>query len=181
MDNINTEQYAFSAFDPKNLAAFDGIPLSPGNYIIVLKNNCKLPDIGIEPVYKTFNGYNVVYTGLSSSAKNGRLKNRLNCHFIGNNAGRSTLRKSIGCLFGYELIPRDSKPNGKTKFSDTDEEMLSEWMCENLLVFYCVTKEYESMEDYLITKYNPPINIEKTDGIIENHKFREKLKSLRRG
>lgn len=105
----------------------------------------------------------------------------MNCHFIGNNAGRSTLRKSIGCLFGYELIPRDSKPNGKTKFSDTDEEMLSEWMCENLLVFYCVTKEYENMEDYLITKYNPPINIEKTDGIIENHKFREKLKSLRRG
>ena len=53
-------------------------------------------------------------------------------HFNGT-GGTSTLRKSIGCLLGFPLIPRSkSNPNdGKTTFERSDEFKLSEWMKRN--------------------------------------------------
>jgi len=87
------------------------VPALPGNYIFVLRKNRKLPNVGIPVTYTKFREYEVIYVGLAS----GSLKDRdVKKHFNGN-AGGSTLRKSLGCLFGYNLIPRDSNYNSNGK------------------------------------------------------------------
>jgi len=154
------------------------LPSASGNYVFVLRENCNLPDIGIQITYSTFNGYNVIYTGIASES----LKNRdLKQHFQ-ENAGRSTLRKSLGRLFGYSLVPRDRNhpENNKTKFCDSDEIKLSDWMKANLLIFYYANNDYENIESELIQKLNPPLNLKGNNNTV-NSNFRAKLSDLRSG
>ena len=73
------------------------IPNKAGNYILCLKSNSKLPKVSIEPVLTSFDGLQVIYTGIASRSLRSRDYRQ---HFKGNNAGRSTLRKSLGVLFG---------------------------------------------------------------------------------
>ena len=152
------------------------VPSEPGNYIFCLKKDCTLPDIGIPVVYSKFQDYDVIYVGLARKSLRDRDVKK---HLLGN-AGNSTLRKSLGCLFGYDLIPRDFKynENGKTKFNISDENRLSEWMKTNLLFFYYANNDYDSLESYLIQKFNPPLNLDKNYAI-ENLKFRTYLKKMR--
>jgi len=102
------------------------VPALPGNYIFVLRKNKKLPDVGISITYTKFREYEVAYVGLAS----GSLKDRDIKKHLNGNAGESTLRKSLGCLLGYKLVPQDSNynSNGKNKFNATDENKLSDWM-----------------------------------------------------
>ena len=75
----------------------------------------------------------VIYVGISSKS----LRNRdFRQHFNGN-AGSSTLRKSIGSLFGFKKIPRSqNQDDGKTKFNERDESFISDWMRRNLEFYY---------------------------------------------
>ncbi len=118
----------------------------------------------------------MIYTGIAS----GSLRTRdYREHFKGNNAGRSTLRKSLGVLFGYKQIPRDKEPNtGKTKFGNLDEQKLSEWMCANLVMFFFTTLNFNTIEIKLINHFNPPLNLKDNNNII-NSDFRQLLSSLR--
>lgn len=166
----------FQIFDPQE-NDIESVPSKPGNYIVVLRKDSKLPDIGIPVTYCKFKGYNVIYTGLASRS----LKDRdIKKHFNGT-AGSSTLRKSLGCLFGYNLIPRDSQyyTNKKTKFNNIDESRLSHWMSEHLLLFYYSNENYNEIESSLIQELNPPLNLDKNNHII-NSKFRDRLSSLRK-
>ena len=152
------------------------VPALPGNYIFVLRKNRKLPNVGIPVTYTKFREYEVIYVGLAS----GSLKDRdVKKHFNGN-AGGSTLRKSLGCLFGYNLIPRDSNynSNGKTKFSATDESKLSGWIKTNLLLFYYPNKDFVNVESRLIQELNPPLNLNKNNNVV-NLEFRKHLTKLR--
>lgn len=85
---------------------------------------------------------------------------------------------------GFSKIPRDKNnpDNGKTKFNESDEEILSQWMKENLLLFYNVeltTKEQiKNFEEKLINEYNPPLNILGNNNLI-NKEYRALLKNLR--
>lgn len=140
------------------------------------EKNSKLPDIGIPVTYTKFRDYEIIYVGLASNS----LKDRdIEKHFNGN-AGRSTLRKSLGCLFGYNLMPRDShyNSNGKTKFNVTDENKLSDWIKTNLIMFYYPNKEFDSVESLLIQALNPPLNLDKNHNVI-NSEFRKHLTKLR--
>jgi len=123
-----------------------------------------------------FDGLQVIYTGIAG----GSLRTRdFKQHFKGNNAGRSTLRKSLGVLFGYNQIPRDEDPErGKTKFSIEDEEQLSEWMHNNLIMFFLPTSSFVSIEVELINHFNPPLNLKDNRNLI-NLEFRRLLLSLR--
>ena len=165
----------FQIFDPLK----DDINIVPdlsGNYIFALRENSKLPDVGIPVTYTKFRDCDVIYVGLASDS----LKDRdIKKHFNGN-AGKSTLRKSLGCLFGYNLIPRDShyNSNGKTKFNDTDESKLSDWMKTNLLLFYYPNMEFDSIESSLIKDLNPPLNLDKNHNFIKSG-FRKHLTKLR--
>lgn len=156
------------------------LPSAAGNYLVVLRPSCQLPAISIKPIISQldYNGekFDVIYTGISENLKQRDYRQ----HFTGNNAGRSTLRKSLGCLMGFKQIPRDrnSQDNGKTKFSDKDESILSKWMAQNLLLFYYVNDRYKENELELIEWYNPPLNLKNNKNVI-NREFRSMLSDLR--
>lgn len=155
----------------------DKIPQSAGNYLICLKKGKSLPQgLSPEPIYSVFDGLQVLYTGIAGS----NLRKRdFKQHFTGNNAGSSTLRKSLGVLFGYKKIPRDKNTNsGKTKFNEQDEQKLTEWMRENLVMYYYTSLKYEQVEKILIKHFNPPLNISGNKNE-ENKAFRIMLKKLR--
>jgi hypothetical protein len=162
-------------FDPK-IDTEVIIPDKPGNYIICLKPNSNLPEMSINPEFTRFDGLKVIYTGIAG----GSLRTRdYRQHFKGNNAGRSTLRKSIGVLLGYKQIPRDSDPNnGKTKFGQTDEQKLTEWMIDNLIMYFLSTNQFNSIELKLINEFNPPLNLKDNHNSL-NSEFRKLLSSLR--
>jgi len=63
----------------------------PGNYILCLRYNAKLPNVSIKPTLSLFEGLYVIYTGIASVSL--RIKDYRQ-HFKGHNAGRSTLRES---------------------------------------------------------------------------------------
>jgi hypothetical protein len=173
--DIILENFKVNCFDPK-VDNENKIDDSPGNYILCLRKNGKLPTVSISAILTKFEELNVIYTGIAG----GSLRSRdYKQHFKGNNAGRSTLRKSIGVLFGYKLIPRDKDPNtGKTKFNLQDEEELTDWMHENIIMFFLPTLEFNSIEIKLINHFNPPLNIKDNHNSI-NQDFRSLLSSLR--
>lgn len=165
-------------------------PLKPGsitsmagNYIFILRQGVELfqPKMDEKPIYKTivYEGreYNVLYTGVGKN-----LYERIIKVHYGDNAGRSTLRKSLGSLCGYGFIPRDkNKPmNGKTKFKPEDEQKITSWMMTNLIVLYKENPNYAKDEIKLINKYNPPLNIKENENSV-NWNYREKLHLLRKG
>lgn len=184
MKDEKIKKLVFKLLDPeKNFLEL--LPDSPGNYIIALNHSATLPKVSISPVLNQYyyNGcyYDVIYTGISKKSLN---KRDYKQHFAGNNSGGSTLRKSLGSLMGLKKIPRDKNNpfNGKTKFSETDENKLSEWMRHNLLLFFREEENVTSIEEiekYLINFYNPPLNI-KTNNNTINEDFRKLLKELRK-
>jgi hypothetical protein len=165
----------FELFDPEKHDS-KHIPDNPGNYIVCLKKGSRLPDIGETRKMKTYHELNVIYTGIAGKSLR---KRDYRQHFTGNNAGSSTLRKSLGSMFGYTKIARDKDPStGKTKFNEIDEIKLSEWMQSNLVLYFKSNLHPDNLEDELILELNPPLNLSKNSNII-NQKFREKLSELR--
>lgn len=175
---------SFKLFDPmKDCESI--LPDLPRNYFIVLRPTSQLAPIKVTPEFHYIdynnNHYPIIYTGISNISIR---KRDYHQHFIGNNAGRSTLRKSIGSLMGFSKIPRDknNSDNGKTKFNENDEETLSQWMRENLLLFYSVEnrkkEQIETLEQEFINDYNPPLNILGNKNSV-NKEYRALLKTLR--
>ena len=163
-------------FDPQ-INSFHHIPDNSGNYLVCLKKDSNLPDIAVNYEMVDYQSFRVIYTGIAGTS----LRNRdYKKHFIGNNAGSSTLRKSLGSLFGYPKIARDKDPNtGKTKFNEIDEIELSKWMKSNLVLFFLSNMNPNKFEDELIKIFNPPLNLSKNKNTI-NLEFRKKLSELRR-
>jgi len=153
------------------------IPNQPGNYILCLRKNSKLPKVAVNPTLKEFDGLEVVYTGIASRSLRRRDYRQ---HFKENNAGRSTLRKSLGVLLGYTQIPRDKDGSwDKTKFSQNDEQELSNWMCDNLIMFFLPIANFAEVELELINHFNPPLNLADNNNSV-NSDFRNHLSSLRK-
>ncbi len=175
---------SFKLFNPMKDNS-SNLPNIPGNYLIVLRESSQLPPIEITPELHAIdykgNLYQVIYTGISTKSIRERDYKQ---HFTDNNAGKSTLRKSLGSLMGFSKIPRDKNNphNKKTKFNEEDEKKLSKWMKENLLIFYNIEnkekKQIENLEKKLINDYNPPLNILGNNNLI-NHEYRALLKNLR--
>ena len=166
----------FNQFDPEKNST-DEIPNSPGNYIICLKRESKLPKVNERYQTKNLNGFEVVYTGIAGKSLRRRDYQQ---HFTGN-AGSSTLRKSIGSLMGLTKIPRDKDPsNGKSKFTEGGEEKLSNWMAENLFLYYKENPKPIQFEEGLINEYCPPLNLDKTKDLTINKEFRDLLRKLRK-
>ena len=163
----------FIKFDPKKDNP-NIIPNSIGNYLIVLKANSVLPNIGIECIYSEFDKKKVIYTGVSNKSLRSR---DFKQHFNGN-AGNSTFRKSLGSMFGYKKIPRDKVENGKTKFNELDENKISNWMLENLEMYFYSNINTNTLEDEIISELNPPLNLSKNKNT-ENIEFRQKITFLR--
>lgn len=179
-NNINNEsdsikELNFKRFDPETDSEYN-IPNTSGNYFICLKTGSEFPKTEISYQTKKYENLEVIYTGIAGKSLR---KRDYRQHFTGNNAGSSTLRKSLGSLFDYKKIPRDRDPNsGKTKFQSDDEIKLSNWMRSNLILYYAVSSNPAQYEQNLIDKYNPPLNLSKNNNDI-NRDFRENLSKLR--
>ena len=169
----------FKIFDPMTMDS-NMLPNVAGNYVFLLRKGSQLPQVDINPkipeVTLEGNTYQAIYTGIASKS----LRRRdYRAHFIGNDASRSTLRKSIGSLFGYDLILRKENDKRHKKFKPNDEEKLTKWMKNNLLLAFVENADPESMEDKLIAELNPPLNLDKNDNTV-NAEFRALLSKLRR-
>ena len=151
------------------------IPNEKGNYLILLKTNCELPKTEYEFVCKFFNNQKVIYTGISNRSLRSR---DFKQHFNGT-AGNSTLRKSIGSMFGWKKVPRDKIDNSKTKFNSENENKLSLWMKNNLELHYFQNPNPDQYEEKLINEFNPPLNLSKNKNVV-NFEFRNELSQLRK-
>ena len=169
----------FKIFDTMTMDS-NMLPNVAGNYVFLLRKGSQLPQVDINPqipeVTLDGNTYQAIYTGIASESLRQRV---YRIHFIGNDASRSTLRKSIGSLFGYDLIPRKEGDSKHEKFKPADEEKLTKWMKNNLLLAIVENADPESMEDKLIAELNPPLNLDKNDNTV-NAEFRALLSKLRR-
>lgn len=166
----------FVLFDPQNNARTD-LPKVNGNYIVTIRDIKLFPTHGIEIITPIFRGHHVIYTGVASKS----LRNRIGSQHLGLNAGRSTLRQSIGCLMGFTQIPRDKSKleNGMVKFIEVEERALLEWIQKNLLFYYLPNSFPSELEDELIRIMNPPLNIQKNHNPV-NTEIRDLIKCLRR-
>jgi hypothetical protein len=154
------------------------LPSKSGFYIMCLKENVNLPSPLKEAHFSKYKGLKVLYVGITTAVKGIKGRDYRN-HFNGN-AGGSTLRKSLGVLFNYKLIPRDKNLNtNKKKFSKEDENILSEWMKNNIIFYYKVFNDPKSIEQELINLFNPPINLDKTKHLFINKDIRDKISFLR--
>lgn len=169
----------FKIFDQMTMDS-NMLPNVAGNYVFLLRKGSQLPQVDINPqipeVTLDGNTYQAIYTGIASESLRQRV---YRIHFIGNDASRSTLRKSIGSLFGYDLIPRKEGDSKHEKFKPADEEKLTKWMKNNLLLAFVENADPESMEDKLIAELNPPLSLDKNDNTV-NAEFRALLSKLRR-
>ena len=167
----------FKVFNPWNNSK-NILPRTPGNYVVLLKKETPFPTEKIDnvPVIRSieFEGkeYQLIYTGIASE-----LQKRIGNNHFGHNAGRSTLRLSLGSLMGFTKIYRDNSKKMK-KFRYSDELKLTEWMQKNLIVLFYVNSNCNNDEENMISALNPPLNIEKNH-CKENDNFRSELKYLR--
>lgn len=166
-------------FDPMTMDS-SMLPNVAGNYVFLLRKGSQLPKIDIEPkipeVTLDGNTYQAIYTGIASESLRQRV---YHYHFVGNDASSSTLRKSIGSLFGYDLILRKESDTKHKKFQPADEEKLTEWMISNLLLVFVENADPEPLEEKLIAELNPPLNLDKNHNMV-NKEFRALLSKLRR-
>lgn len=154
------------------------IPTGAGNYFVVLREGCILPVTEFPLQMAKFRGMDIVYTGIAGVSSG--LRRRITWAHLGNNAGRSTLRLSLGVLLGFTPIPRDAgKPfNGHARFCPDEEKRLTAWMEGNLLFFFHPNDDCEVTEDELVASLNPPLNLSKNTNPV-NQEFRSLLSELR--
>ena len=168
---------AFILYDPVSGSPKE-IPIGAGNYFVVLKEGCSLPDVGIPVKMAKFRGMDIIYTGVAGASSG--LRKRITWAHFGDNAGRSTLRLSLGVLMGFKPIPRDaSNPNnGHTRFVPDEEDRLTDWMKGKLLVYFFPNDDCEAMEEELIATLNPPLNLMKNYNPV-NRELRTQISYLR--
>ena len=167
----------FILFNPVTASPKE-IPEGAGNYFVVLKDGHSLPDVGLPVVMDKFHGMDIVYTGVAGASSG--LRRRITWAHFGDNAGRSTLRLTLGVLMGFKPIPRDvSNPhNGHTRFRPEEEKRLTDWMKDNLLVYFFPKDDYEAVEEELIASLNPPLNLMKNYNPV-NSELRSHISYLR--
>ena len=168
---------AFTLYNPVTGSPKE-IPIGAGNYFVVLKEGCSLPDVGIPVKMAKFRGMDIIYTGVAGASSG--LRKRITWAHLGDNAGRSTLRLSLGVLMGFKPIPRDaSNPNnGHTRFRPDEEARLTDWMKDNLLVYFFSNDDFEAVEEELIASLNPPLNLMKNYNPV-NRELRTQISYLR--
>lgn len=125
--------------------------------------------------YKFLNLRPVIFVGISNHSIRIRCCNN---HF-GGTARKSTLRKSLGVLYGLrkEWFPHEIN-TCRYRFIDKDEECLSKCMKTHLIINYYVFENLGDIEREFIEYFNPPLNLMQNNNNI-NGDFRTMLLELR--
>lgn len=114
-------------------------------------------------------GWSMLYVGISPRrpSKDGRMskqtiRKRIQNHFAGNNASRSTLRLSLGVLLADELqlVLKPSGGNGRLSFGIDGERVLSQWMASHARVVWQTHPAPWDLEDELIETLDLPLNLD---------------------
>lgn len=154
----------------------DDLPNQTGIYMICAKNKAIIKQNMPGAAYPEIDGNPIIYVGISETQ--GLRDRDYKNHFNGT-ARNSTLRKSLGSLFGWRA-DRIYDNSGRYRFNTMREKELTRWMCDNLIMFYwfCLNSELGDLETKLINELDPPLNISKNKSPI-NKVFRKELKKLR--
>jgi len=124
------------------------LPIASGVYALFLREGCSLADL--VPV-----AGGLVYIGRGSS-----LAKR--CHFSGRTEGHSP-RRSLAALLWQQLeLEPVLAANGNCKLTKTSEKRLDSWMHENLLMAFYTCDDCKMVEDVLIKRHQPPLNLTKS-------------------
>lgn len=170
-DPLDDSPTSFEEYDPL-VDKPESIPDAPGSLIFVLRYMSNLHQLAGMNL-KEFEGQEVVFVGESENLR----KRIVNEHFRGDSS-RSSFRISIGCLLDMEQIPRDKTPGGvHFRFAKEDEQWLSQWMKENLLVYYKATPYHTRLTRLMMSAFNPPLNLDNTSP--DRQEFRTELIELR--
>ena len=166
--------YDVYAFEPTLNDSTD-LPNHSGFYMIGVKSKEALGDWFNGTTIHEFKNFPIIYIGVSGSQG---LRKRFRNHLDGS-ARNSTLRKSLGSLFGWQA-DRVFDEGGKYKFCKNHEKELSSWMRSNLFIFYFTIhgNEVSKLETTLINKIDPPLNIFNNNSLV-NKEFRTRLSCLR--
>jgi hypothetical protein len=166
------EHFRNNVFSP-NKDTESSLPMGTGLYLICIKDLNSLPSIMKNLDFVPFEGHYILYIGISRT-QGLRYRDYRN-HFRGS-ARNSTLRKSLGVLLGLQKYYYKNK---KYRFIEEHEKILTNWMKENLILYYYLTTELiDETERYLIKQISPPLNI-KGNQSIKNDEFRKALLHLR--
>ncbi|PRR82008.1 GIY-YIG nuclease family protein [Clostridium vincentii] len=156
------------------------LPDTAGAYLICVKGVDVLPSKMKKLDYSHINELPVIYVGIAgrptSRVKSLRKRDYKN-HFSGK-ARTSTLRKSLGVLFGFQKEHESEANNLKYKFIAEHEEKLSNWMKNNLVMHFVIIDNPMEFELFLINTYEPPLNL-KDNNSKKNRAFRKDLIQLR--
>jgi hypothetical protein len=137
----------------------DDLPNQTGIYMICVKNKAILEEIMLGAAYHEVFHLPIIYIGISETQG---LKSRdYRNHFHGT-ARNSTLRKSLGSLFGWKA-DRIYDNSGRYRFNLTREQELTRWMRDNLIMLYWLNLNTDigDLETKLINELDPPLNISK--------------------
>jgi hypothetical protein len=145
---------------------WEAFSMLPGIYAIYLMGSGSLP-FG-ETVME---GNCLLYIGKTESSQ---LKRVVNQHFGECKTGNSTLRRSLGALLRtqHNLIPQARSGTETSerrftnyRFDDAGEEILTEWMVQNLeLSFFELDENVVDLEKRLIALSVPPLNLTHNPG-----------------
>lgn len=123
------------------------LPRTSGVYALFLRENSSLSNIS--PLEE-----GLIYIGLGRN-----LANR--CHFRGRTEGHSP-RRSLAALLWQELdLTPELAPNGNYKLCKSSESRLDAWMHDNILMAFNAFDNFEDVEDDLIRRFAPPLNLTK--------------------
>ena len=170
-DSLDDSLTSFEEYDPL-VDSPESIPDAPGSLIFVLRYMSNIHQLAGMNL-KEFEGQEVLFVGESENLR----KRITNEHFRGDSS-RSSFRISIGCLLDMEQIPRDKMPDGvHFRFAKEDEQWLTQWMKENLLVYYKATPYHAQLTRLMLSAFNPPLNLDNTSP--DRQEFRKELTDLR--
>ncbi len=153
------------------------IPRSSGLYAWYLRN---LPEVVPVDGCTQFQDYYLMYVGISpfKEGGSGNLRQRIQTHFgknESNNASRSTLRLSLGCLLTEFLNINLQHVDDRIHFNE-GEKLLNEWMAKNALVVWEVYSCPWAIESKIIENLSLPLNLKHNT----QHEFYDHLSNLRK-
>lgn len=127
----------------------------------------------------TRDGHFLLYIGTAGADlnKNGTLRNRLGHHHLGGNERRSTVCQTLAALMPEVAGPALAKnERGRIKMHTSKEgsERLRQWMDENIAACWVAFPRPADLEEQLVQRYSPPLNIE-----FCKHPFIPQLSNLR--
>jgi len=125
-----------------------------GVYVFYLRKEALLPDCGLKIKFRRYKGRRIFYSGSSNRLYSRLIRGHLK------HGGVSTIRRTIGALFGF--VSQLRYPNSKsktTRFSVEEEQVITDWIRNNIIIQVYFTKDYKALETWIIKEFLPPGNL----------------------